>query len=176
MKKAITLTVLAVFLSIPCFARNFKIAHFDLQKVIGQSQAGKDAREKYRQKEKQYQEDINKRLEILKKLKAEINTASEKIKQGDTLPSGLADKNKELNRQTRDLQRLRKGYGEELKFYDTELTREVMQKLRPVLVKFAQKNKYDYLYKNNNELVVFASEKRDVTDQVIKDFDSSYKP
>lgn len=149
------------------------IGHFDLQKVISQSKAGKDARELYQQKAQPYQDEINQRTQKLNALKEDIKAQAKKMKEGETPSAALIAKDKDAAGQYRELQRLLSGYQDELKRYDADLSRDVLVKLQPVLAKYAEKNKYDYLFKIADPLV-YASKKRDVTDELIKIFDKGY--
>ena len=67
--------ILAALALIPCSnlqAAELKVAHFDLQRLVAQSDAGKEAREIYLTRVKNYQNEVNARTEKLKKLKDDI--------------------------------------------------------------------------------------------------------
>ncbi len=174
MKRMIFSLLLILAFATHGLTANLKIGHFDLQKVVSQSLAGKEARELYLQKAKIYQDEINQRTEKLNTLKEEIKGQAEKLKDGDTPSASLIAKDKSAAGQFRELQRLLEGYQEELKRYDADLSRNVLVQLQPVLAKYAEKNKYDYLFKIAEPLV-YATNKRDVTDELIKMFDKQSK-
>lgn len=174
MKKLILMTLLALSLTAPGFAADLKFGHFDLQRVISQSQVGKQASELYLQKAQGFQDEINQRTAALNRLKDEVKAAIEKLKEGDTVPAAIVAKDKDAAGQFRELQRLLGGYQDELKLSDAEMTRSVLQQLQPVLGKFAEQNKYDYLFKLG-EGFAYASHKRDVTAELIKAFDKATK-
>jgi len=156
------------------FAAELNVGHFDLQRLIAQSNAGKEAREKYLSRANNYQDEINSRTEKLKKMKEDVESEAKKLKENEKPSAKLIEKGKEYEALFREFQRLSGGYQDELKVYDAELTRKVLEGFAPVLGDFAVKNKYDYLFRVN-ESIAFAGEKRDVTDELVKAFNSAYK-
>lgn len=155
-------------------AAELKIAILDLQRVVAQSDAGREAREAYFLRQKQYQDEINTRTAKLNKLREQIEKDVKELKQGVSIPQTTLDKDREYSTQSRELQRLLGGYQEELKVYDAELARKVFEKLAPVLEAFATKGQYDFILRAG-EQVVFAARKQDITDAVIADFNKARK-
>jgi outer membrane protein len=174
MKKMIFLVLLILTTGHPCVAADLKVGHFDLQRLVSQSQAGKDARELYLKKAQAYQDEINQRTQVLEKLKDEVKTAADSLKEGETIPDAVLTKDKEAAAKFRELQRLLGSYQDELKLYDAEMTRSVLLQFQPVLGAFAEKQKYDYLFKMG-EGIAYAANQRDVTDELIKAFDKAVK-
>jgi len=155
-------------------AADLKVGHFDLQRLVAQSDAGKAAREKYMVRAKDYQDEINSRTEKLKKMKEDIEGEAKKLKENEKPSAGLVEKDKVYAAQFRDFQRLLGGYQDELKVYDADLTRKVLEELAPVLGDFSSSNKYDYLFRLS-ESFAFAGEKHDVTDELVKAFNKAHK-
>lgn len=174
MHRIITIVLLVLVSTTTLHAADLKVGHFDLQRVIAQSDAGKEAREKYLSKFKSYQDDINARTEKLNKLKVNVDSEVKALKENERRSPQLIEHEKEYASLFRDYQRLLGGYQEELKVYDAELTRVVLEKLTPVMADFATSNKYDYLYRLN-ETFAFATEKRDVTDELVKAFNKAHR-
>ena len=156
------------------FAAELKIGHVDIQKMVANSEAGKYAREQYLARNKQYQDEINMRSEKMKQLKEAIDNESKGLKQGDKIPQLLIDKDREYGAQARELQRLLGTYQEELKVYDAELTRKVVDGFMPILNEYAKKKGYDYIF-SRMDVFAFATEKRDLTDILVKEFDARWK-
>ena len=129
----ILLPLLFLFASGVAGAAGIKAGHVNLQRLVEQSDAGKEARETYLAKAKTYQDEINSRTERLNKLKAEIEKETQTLGQTDKPSPSLIDKDKEYGVQARELQRLLGGYQEELKVYDAELTRKVLEEFGPVV-------------------------------------------
>lgn len=156
------------------YAAELKVGHFDLQRLISQSNAGKDARDNYLTKAKAYQDELKNRSDRLNKMKEEIESQLKKLKENEKPSGQLLDKDKEYAALFRDFQRLQGGYQDELKLYDAELIRKVVDQLAPVLRAYAVNNKYDYLLRVN-ETLAYAIEKRDLTDELIKAFNKAYR-
>lgn len=155
-------------------AAELKIGVIDLQRVIAQSDAGREARESYLLRQKQYQEEINTRTTKLNKLRELIEKEAKELKQGAAIPQSTLDKDREYATQARELQRLLGGYQEELKVYDAELGRKVIEKLAPVLEAFATKGQYDVILRAGEQVIFFAR-KQDITDTVIAEFNKMRK-
>ena len=158
----------------PASAQQQKIGHFNLQQVVSQSEAGKQARELHGARQRRYQEEIDQRTTRLKELKGAIDTLAAGIKPGEAPPTALVEKDKEYGVQARDLQRLTAGYQEELKVFDAELTRKVVEEFAPVLDEYARKHGFDYILRAP-EAMAFAAAKLDLTEILIKEFNTKRK-
>lgn len=174
MYRILILAAIILMTTATLHAAELKVGHFDLQRLIAQSDSGKEAREKYMSRAKNYQDELNSRAEILKKMKGEIEGEAKKLKENEKPSPLLTEKDKEYAAQFREFQRLQGGYQDELKVYDAGLTRKVLEELAPVLGEYANSNKYDYLFRLN-EVVAFAGEKHDVTDELVKAFNKAYR-
>lgn len=174
MKPLIIAILLTVSLAASATAQPLKIGHFDLQRLVALSDAGKKAREQHKDKARTYQEDIDNRSTQLKKLKESIEKLSAGLKQGAAPPAELLEKDKEYGVQARELQRLVGAYQEELKLYDAELTRKVVEEFTPVLEDYAKKQGYDYILRLP-EAALHAAEKHDLTDALVKEFNKKRK-
>lgn len=153
-------------------ASNLKVGHFNLQTVVSQSQAGRDARAIYLEKAQEFQDEINQRTATLSELKEEISKGIESLKEGEKVPTEILEKDAQAAELFRELRRLQIGYQDELKLADGQMTRAVVLQLRPVLAEFAEKNKYDYLFRLG-EGFAYANNKRDVTNELIEAFDKA---
>lgn len=173
MKKTLLITLLLCCCAIPVSAAQ-KIGHFNLQLVVSQSEAGKQARELHSARQRSYQADIDRRTTKLKELKDAIDKLAAGVKPGEAAPSALIEKDKEYGIQTRDLQRLTAGYQEELKVYDAELSRKVVEEFAPVLEAYARKHGFDYILRAP-EAMAFAAEKLDLTEALVKEFNKQRK-
>ena len=169
MLRTLVISALIVLSSATLYAAELKVGHFELQRLIAQSDAGKQARDKYLSRAKNYQDELNNRAEKLKKIKEEVEEGGKKLKENEKPSAQLVEQEKEYAALFRDFQRLQGGYQDELKVYDADLTRKVLEELTPVVRDYATANKYDYLFRLN-ESFAYAIEKRDVTDELVKAF------
>ena len=173
MKQAIKTLFLIVFVLAATVARaeGLKVGHIDMQRVFAESNAGKEAREQYAAKAKSYQDQLNVTIESNKKLKEEIDTALKQVKKGQKPSQTILDKQKKYGARERELQSTLAGYQKELKEYDGELTRKLMEEFSPLVEQFASANNYDYLIRNFDALL-FANKKNDVTNTLISAFNN----
>jgi len=155
-------------------AAEIKVGHVDLQRIVSNSEAGKQAREQYFVRTQKYQNEINARSEKLRQLKETIEKQAKGLKQGETIPAALLEEDKEYAAQARELQRLLGAYQEELKVYDQELTKKVLDAFTPILADYAVQNGYDYIF-SRLDFFIFGAERRDLTPALIKEFDARWK-
>ncbi len=155
-------------------AGELKIGHVDLQRLVAQSEAGKAVSKLYAEKQKKYQDDIDARTEKLKILKSELEKEGKLLKTGEQPSIELLRKNQEYGFQSRELQQLSGVYQNELKISDTEMINEVMIRLAPILQAYVQKHGFDYIIRGG-EVLLYASSTRDITDDLLKEFNNSIK-
>lgn len=173
MRRIIAIAALTLTITTTLHAAELKVGHFDLQRLIAQSDAGKEAREKYLSRAKNYQDELNSRAEKLKKMKEEVEGEAKRLKENEKPSAQLIEKDKGYAALFRDFQRLQGGYQDELKVYDAELIRKVIEEFTPVIGAYAASNKYDYIFRLN-ESFAYAGEKRDVTDDLVKVFNKAH--
>ncbi len=164
---ALFLPCMAIMLTGGAFAaEGAKIGYVDLQKVLNLSNAGKAAKDQLSEKVKKYQEEINRKQEDLKKMKDVIE------KQGAYLSEkAKSDKEKDYQQSLKEFQRLTKDAQEELQAKDEELTRRILGDIEKVVQDYGRKNDYTIIFVRN-ESMLYASEKSDLTDEMLKIFNS----
>lgn len=174
MKRVICTTVLlacmvGLFAGGAFAAEPQKIAYVDLQKVLNLSSAGKAAKEQLAEKVKKYQEEINKRQEDLKRLKDLLEKQSVALSE-----KARADKEKEYQQNLKEFQRLTKDAQEDLQAKDEELTKSILGQIEKVVQDFGRKNGYTLIF-IRNESMLYADDKADVTDSILKIFNTTGK-
>ena len=163
------LACVAVFPQGAVAADGAGIGYVDLQKVLNLSNAGKKAKEQLSERVKKFQDEINKKQEDLKKLKDVLE------KQGAYLSEkAKSEKDREYQLGLKEFQRLTKDAQEDLQAKDEELTRGILVEIEKVVQDYGKKNDFTIIF-IRNESMLFANEKADVTDAVLKIFDSSNK-
>ena len=145
----------------------FKLGYLDIQKALGQSDAGKAVKEQLTAKFKKYQDEINGKQEELKKLKGELET------QGSMLTeSKRAEKEKEYGVKLKNFQQFTKDAQDEMQGRDKELTQKVLEAFEKVVQEYGRKNGYTFIFVRT-EGIMFADEKVDLTDELLKLFNAS---
>ena len=90
-------------------AAESKLGYLDIQKALGQSDAGKAVKEQLTAKFKKYQDEINGKQEELKKLKDELETQGSMLSE-----SKRAEKEKEYSSKLKNFQQFAKDAQDEL--------------------------------------------------------------
>lgn len=170
MKRAILAGIVAAFItSTSLFAADLKLGYIDMQRAINTSEAGKEAKEQLAAKVKKYQDEINVKQEELKKLKEELE------KQGMLLSdSARAAKEKDYQNKLKDFQRFTKDAQDELQGKDEELTRRILEEMEKVIQEYGRQKGYSFIFVKN-ETMLFVDAKADLTDEVLKLFNSNRK-
>ncbi|WP_298268184.1 OmpH family outer membrane protein [Geobacter sp.] len=146
-----------------------KLGYIDMQKALNLSDAGKEAKEQLAAKVKKYQDEINSRQEELKKLKDDLEKQSVLLSE-----SARSAKEKDYQQKLKEFQRFTKDAQDELQAKDEEFTKKIIEELERVIQDFGRKNGYTFIFVRN-EGMIFADDKADVTDEVLKNFNASRK-
>ena len=153
----------------PVFAADVKLGYIDMQRALNASEAGKEAKEQLAARVKKYQDEINTKQEEIKKLKDDLE------KQGMLLSeSARASKEKDYQQRLKEFQRFTKDAQDELQGKDEEFTRKILEGMEKVIQEFGRKNGYSFIFVKN-EGMLFADDKADVTEEVLKNFNASRK-
>ncbi len=167
MKKIVVALVSLLFLAAPAFAET-KIAYVDLQKALNLSKAGVEAKNDISEQVKKYEEEFKVKQDDLMKMKSELE------KQAALLSaSAKADKEREFQKNVTDLQRFQKDVKDELQQKDTEHTKRILNELFDILQKIGKDSGYTMILEKNEGAVIYADEKIDLTDELIKAYDAS---
>ncbi len=146
-----------------------KIGYVDLQKVLNLSAAGKAAKEQLSEKVKKYQDEINKKQDELKKLKDVLE------KQGSLLSEkAKSEKEKDYQQGLKEFQRMTKDAQDDLQAKDEELTRRILGDIEKVVQDYGKQNNFSIIFVRN-EGMIYADEKSDLTDTILKKFDAAKK-
>jgi len=156
-------------LSVAAFAADSKLGYVDLQKALNLSDAGKTAKEQLAGRVKKYQDEINVKQEQLKKLKDELEKQSSVLSE-----SARGGKEKDYQQKLKDFQRFTKDAQDELQAKDEELTKKILEDLDKVVQEYGRKNGYTFIF-IRNENMLFADEKAEITEDILKLYNSTKK-
>ncbi len=169
MKRLLTALVAICIASTTAFAADVKIGYIEMQRALNGSEAGKEAKEQLAARLKKYQDEINVKQDELKKLKDDLE------KQGSFLTDATkAAKEKDYQQRLKEFQRFTKDAQEELQGKDEEFTRKILEGMEKVIQEYGRKNGYAFIFVRN-ESMLFADEKADLTNEVLKLFNASRK-
>lgn len=151
------------------FAADSKIGYIDMQRAINTSESGREAKEQLAARLKKYQDEINLRQDDLKRMKEELE------KQGMLLSDAArSTKEKDYQQKLKEFQRFTKDAQDELQGKDEEFTRKILEGMEKVIQEFGKKNGYTFIFVKN-ESMLFADDKADLTEDVLKLFNASRK-
>lgn len=161
--------VMAVMASTSVFAADVKLGYIDMQRALNGSEAGKEAKEQLAARVKKYQDEINVKQEDLKKLKDELE------KQGMLLSdSARSTKEKDYQNKLKEFQRFTKDAQDELQGKDEEFTRKILEQMEKIIQEYGRKNGYTFIFVRN-EIMLFADDKADLTEEILKLFNANRK-
>lgn len=167
MKRLMLLAVLLTLVFAPAaMAADMKIGYVDLQKALNMSSAGKAAKEKMKAKFKDYDADVQKKQEELKKLKDDLE------KQAMLLSAeARAAKERDYQQKVKDYQRLTKDIQEELQQTDSDFTRKILEEIFKVVQQIGKQEGYTLILEKSEGSILYASDGIDLTERVIQAFD-----
>jgi outer membrane protein len=164
---AVASAVLA--LAAPAFAE-IKIGIVDLQRALNESAAGKKAKEQFKVEFDRMQGSLKGEKDKLDKMKDDLDKQSAVLKADDR--KAKAD---EFERRQRDLRRKLEDSDAELRKKDQELTGDILKDLATVIQEIGQRDNYTVVLENSSSSVLYGAKSIDMTDEVIKTFDSRKK-
>lgn len=167
MKRIIIALVAALMLAAPALAAD-KIAYVDLQKALNLSKAGAQAKSEISDLVKKYEGEFKTMQEGLLQKKGELEKQAALLSD-----SAKADKEREYQKEVRDLQRFQKDVKDELQQKDAEYTKRILNELFDILQKMGKDGGYTMILEKNEGAVIYASENIDLTDELIKAYDAS---
>ncbi len=170
MKRFIVALLAASLLATPALAADVKIGYVDLQKALNTSEAGKAAKDRITKKVKEYEGTIDSRQKELKKLKDDLE------KQGMLLSEeARGAKERDYQQKVKEFQRFTKDIQEELQQKDADFTKQILEELFKVIKEVGEKEGYTLILEQSESSILYADEKVNLTDKVIKSFDAKKK-
>jgi outer membrane protein len=168
MKNVFLLVGIFVLVILPLTAHSQSIVYVDLQRVMVESNKGKEAKQTLTQEADKLKKTLDGKQDELQKMKDAIE------KQGTTItPEARAEKEKQYQSKLKDYQRLANDYQTELQQKDMELTRNMLKELEGVIKSLGEKEKYTLIVEKSQ--VLFAAPTIDITPKVINLFNEASK-
>ena len=170
MKRILVLLVSALLLvSTPVLAAGTKIGYVDLQKALTQCQAGKDAKIKMSQAAKKYNAPLAAKQKALEKLKKELEKQSLVLND-----DARAAKEQDYQTKVKEWQRFTKDIQDELQQKEAAYVRSIIGGLEKVTKTIGEKEGYTLILERGQNSILYANQKIDLTQEVVKAYDKSY--
>jgi outer membrane protein len=149
-------------------AADVKIGIIDTQEVLKESKAAKKARTLL-------MDELNEKRSVFSRKQDEVRLLEEEIKiKGDGMTeSQRREKNDQLGREVKNLQRLKTDLEEELNKKNVDLTQKILQEVSDVIKGFMKKEKYTLILEKKS--VVSSDEAIDITEKILRLYDAKKK-
>ena len=170
MKRIITTLIFTFSLtmaSLALGADGVKLGFVDIQKVLLNSDAGKEAKEQLAVKANRYEGEKNTREEELKKLKAELEKQNVLLSE-----SARSAKEKDYQQKLKEYQRFLKDAQDDLQAKNDELTNKIVEGIVKMVQNYGRRNGYTIVFVKNDAMI-YVDDKADLTDEVLRSFNSS---
>jgi outer membrane protein len=154
----------------PPFPVGVKYAFVYVQKIASDSAEGKGATSKINALNQQKVNELNEKNKALQ-------AAQQKLEQGgsvlnDAARSQLAT---DIDKQQREIQRFTEDAQQDVQNLQQQLQEEFQRKLTPVLAKVAQEKQLHMIFSVTDSGLVWGDPALDLTDDIIKEFDTATK-
>ncbi|MBC7359140.1 MAG: OmpH family outer membrane protein [Desulfacinum sp.] len=149
-------------------AASLKIGYFDLQAVLDQSQWGKEAKAEFAAKKAALQSQVRDKAK-------EFEDSKQAFEKQQALLDDKAKKEKilELRQMQMEGEKLLMQTNAELNKLSQDLTKPIIDKVIEIVQSMGKKEKYDYIFEVQKGGLVYATEKTDLTKDIIKELDKA---
>ncbi len=147
-----------------------KIGYIDIQKVMMESEKGKEAR-------KVLTDEFEKRKKVLSQKQDELQKLKDAIEKQSAMitPEARAEKEKQYQSKLRDYQRQANDYQAEMQQKEQELLQRVAKDLDEFMKQFGEQEKYTLIVDKVQGGVVYGAPSGDVTDKIVTQFNAFEK-
>jgi len=166
MKKIFFLIMMISMVAFSAQAAELKIGYVDFQKIVSQSNQGKEAMKTLDSIEKAKNAIINEKVNEIKKLEEEL-TVQGAILNPETKEKKQADHEKLVM----EYQKMRRDRDEELKKNEAEFIQKIVLDVKKLLAKISEEEGYAAIL--NEAGIAYIRPEADLTDRVLKMFSES---
>lgn len=165
MKKGFAFFLFLLF-AVPAWAQEkAKLGFVDIQRAIGESQAGKRAKERFQAQVKKVETDLLKEKQEMERLKVDFDKKGPLLKEEER-----KNLEKEFQRRYLGYQRSMRDYQEELRQREGEMTAEILKDLERVVTEVGRSEKFTLILERSQ--VLYTDQGIDITNRVIELYNS----
>lgn len=148
---------------------NVLVGLVDIQKVITTIKEGKNV-------QKTLEKSFNDKKVILKKDEEKIKKAQENYKKQSMVlaEQARANKEREMQEMMMKLQNKTMEFQKEIQKMEQEMKKPILEKLRPIIDQVSKANAVSMTFELSAAPIVYAENKKEITDEVIKAYDKKY--
>jgi outer membrane protein len=145
-----------------------RIGFVDVQRVIGESQAGKRAKDRFQAQIKKAEADVIKERSDLERLRADLDKKGPLLKDEER-------RNMEADFQKRsvNLQRTMGDYQQDLRQKENEMMSDILKELEGVVSDLGKSEKYTVILERSQ--ILYSDQGTDITNKVIEAYNSRSK-
>ncbi len=140
-----------------------KIGLVDVQRVITQSQQGKEARSKIEAEAREKQKEIDVQENEIKKIEAELQKQTALLS-----PAARREKEEALQRRIRDLRRTTEDINRDLAKKEGELANQILREIAEVVRAYGEEKGYTLIIERSQGGVLYGSKGVDVSEEIIQ--------
>ena len=168
LNKFLVASTLLAFGSSAVSAEEFKIAVVDIQKALELTKSGQKVQKEFKTEVEDEQKDIDKKKSEYEKLKDAITK-----QKGALSEKALRDKEEELLVMEKELKRSFQDSQEKLRRKNGMVVGELVKQMRVLIDAIGQEKGYSLILERNAQNMLFAEPSLDITEEIVKRFDSS---
>ncbi len=151
-------------------AQPTKLGYIDLQRVMLESEKGKEAKKGLMEEADKLKKSLDQRQDEIQKLKDSLERQAATI-----TPEARADKEKQYQTKLKDYQRLAGDYETDLRQKDAETSQRILKELEEIVRKLGDNDKYTLILERTQAGILFGSSSIDITDRVIALYNETAK-
>jgi len=160
--------LVALSASVGAAQERIRIGFVDIQRVIGESQAGKRAKDRFQAQIKKAEADVIKERQDLERLRADLDKKGPLLKDEER-------RNMEADFQKRsvNLQRTMGDYQQDLRQKENEMMAEILKELEGVVNDLGKSEKFTVILERSQ--ILYSDQGTDITTKVIEAYNSRTK-
>ncbi len=164
--KLLSVALLAMLLfAVPVMAKEVKIGYVDFLRALNECDEGLRAKERLEAEAKSIEEELNKKQEVLKTLKDEIDK-KEAVWNEETAVA----KKKEFNEKAEEFQMTFNEVRGELAKKQKQSEQDIIIGLTDTVKRVAKDTGYRYVFERGTAGLVYAPDSDDLTDKVVEEY------
>jgi outer membrane protein len=157
--RVLAAVVAALLVALPARAEEYKIGVMHVERILQQSASAKAAHDRIEQEFKSRDADLAKKEQEVRDAAAQLEKTRATLS-----PDARASQERALDARTREVQRLRQVFAEDLRTRQFEELDKLKERLDRVLTRYAKERNFDLILQD----ALFVGRAVDITDDVIK--------
>ena len=168
MKYWLVVGMLVLGYSVSFAQDRIKIGYIDIQRVVGESQAGKRARDRFQAQVKKAEADLMKERQDIERLRSDLEKKGPLLRDDErrNLEVDLQKRSVNLQRSMSDLQ-------QELQGKNNEMMSEILKELEKIVNEVGKSEKFTLILERSQ--ILYSDQGIDITSKVIETYNSRAK-